>query len=135
MIKTGWLCLLVAFLLLVGCSQPQTVEASPTPAVSTPVVAGPGFSTPAKWQEHFQKHGREFPGMDADGYLRLAQELRDKPAGGDILEAVQPNGVVSRYERSSGSFVAVNRNRTIRTFFKPRDGERYFKRQINKPHA
>jgi hypothetical protein len=64
----------------------------------------------------------------------LAQELRDKPVSDDILEAARPDGSFSRFERSSGSFLACNSDKTIRTFFKPHDGERYFQRQIKRPH-
>src|SRR5690349_22041934 len=42
-----------------------------------------GFRSRERWMEHFAKHGGQFPGADAERYLRLAQELRDRPAGGD----------------------------------------------------
>ena len=59
-----------------------------------------------------------------------SQSLRDAPAGGPILEAVRRgDGVVTRFDRDNGAFIAFNRDRTIRTFFKPNDGERYFHRQ------
>ena len=65
-------------------------------------------------------------------YLRLAQELRDSPAGGLILEARRPNGEFSRFDRRHGYFGAYNRDGTIRTFFIPNNGERYFRRQANR---
>ena len=67
-------------------------------------------------------------------YLAMAQRLRDEQVGGDILEVVRPNdGVVSRFDKRSGAFLAFDRDGTIRTFFKPNDGERYFRRQANRP--
>lgn len=101
-------------------------------ATLTLVAAGPGFRSQAQFDEHYQKHGREFGNITQAEYLRLAQELRDAPAGGQILEAIKP-GVISRFDRRNGYFGAYNRDRTIRTFFIPNDGERYFHRQANRP--
>lgn len=96
-------------------------------------AAGPGFRTQAQFDEHYRKHGREFGNVSQAEYLRLAQELRDAPVGGPILEAIKPGGVISRFNRRSGYFGAYNRDRTIRTFFIPNDGERYFHRQASRP--
>lgn len=97
------------------------------------LAAGPGFRSPAQFNEHYQKHGREFGAITQADYLRLAQALRDAPVGGPILEAIKPGGVISRFNRRSGAFGAYNRDRTIRTFFIPNDGERYFVRQAKRP--
>jgi len=97
------------------------------------LAAGPGFRSAAQFNEHYQKHGREFGSVSQAEYLRLAQELRDAPVGGPILEAVKPGGVISRFDRRKGYFGAYNRDRTIRTFFIPNDGERYFVRQAKRP--
>jgi pyocin large subunit-like protein len=97
------------------------------------LAAGPGFRSRKQFEEHFAKHGREFGNVTPDEYLHLAQELRDAPAGGAILEIAKPDGVITRFDKRSGAFGAYNRDRTIRTFFKPNDGERYFKRQASRP--
>jgi len=102
-------------------AQPARSEASST-----------GFASPTKLAEHYQKHGREFGSVTIDQYLRMAQELRDRPADGSVLEAARSDGVVTRFDRTSGAFLAFNRDRTIRTFFKPNDGEAYFRRQLNR---
>ena len=97
------------------------------------LAAGPGFRSPQQFNEHYQKHGREFGSITQAEYLRLAQELRDAPVGGPILEAIKPGGVISRFDRRNSYFGAYNRDRTIRTFFIPNDGERYFVRQAKRP--
>jgi pyocin large subunit-like protein len=97
------------------------------------LAAGPGFRSRQQFEEHFAKHGREFGNVTPDEYLHLAQELRDAPAGGPILEIAKPDGVITRFDKRSGAFGAYNRDRTIRTFFKPNDGERYFRRQASRP--
>lgn len=96
-----------------------------------------GFRSRERWMEHWQKHGREFADLgirDADAYLAAAQTLRDEPAGGDVLETTRNDGVTTRFDRTTGSFLAFNRDGTIRTFFRPNDGEAYFRRQAQREH-
>jgi pyocin large subunit-like protein len=97
------------------------------------LAGGPGFRSRRQFDEHFAKHASEFGRITPEQYLHLAQELRDAPAGGPILEITKPEGVITRFDKRSGAFGAYNRDRTIRTFFKPNDGERYFRRQANRP--
>src|SRR5579863_5613526 len=95
--------------------------------------SGAAFRTQAQLDEHYAKHGGEFGAISKAEYLRLAQELRDAPVGGPILEAIKPGGVISRFDRRKSYFGAYNRDGTIRTFFIPNDGERYFIRQAKRP--
>ena len=88
-----------------------------------------GFATSRKFLDHYEKHGAEFGSISREEYLRQAQVLRDSPAGRDILEAVRADGVITRFDRKTGAFLAFNPDLTIRTYFKPNDGERYFRRQ------
>jgi pyocin large subunit-like protein len=97
-------------------------------------AGGPGFRSRAQLDEHYAKHGAEFGHISIAEYVRLAQELRDVPAGGPILEARRPNGEFSRFDRRRGYFGAYNPDRTIRTFFIPNDGERYFRRQARRSY-
>jgi hypothetical protein len=99
------------------------------------IAAGPGFRSRRQFDEHYAKHGREFGNISQEEYLQRAQALRDAPSGGSILEARTPDGIVSRFDRKTGSFGAYNPDRTIRTFFIPNAGERYFHRQARKRDA
>lgn len=98
------------------------------------LAAGPGFRSRRQFEEHFAKHGQEFGRISPQQYLELAQQLRDTPRGGDILEAVRADGIISKFDRRHGYFGAYNPDRTIRTFFIPNQGESYFRRQINSAH-
>ena len=112
--------------------QPAAAPASSArSAITRPNV---GFRSRAQFNEHFQKHGAEFGRVTQQEYLRAAQTLRDAPVGGPIEEARRPDGTVSRFDRASGAFIAVNADGTIRTFFKPNDGEAYFRRQASRNH-
>ena len=88
-----------------------------------------GFADQRRLDDHYQKHGAEFGRITRQDYLRQAQLLRDAKAGGPILETVRRDGVVTRFDRDTGAFIACNPDGVIRTFFKPNDGERYFRRQ------
>jgi pyocin large subunit-like protein len=88
-----------------------------------------GFRTRDRLEEHFKKHGRDFHVKTADEYLRLAQLLRDQPRSSYVLEIVRNDAVTCKFDRETGAFVAYNSDGTLRTFFRPRDGEAYFERQ------
>ena len=109
--------------------------ATPAPEAARGFGAAIGFRSRERLEEHFQKHGAEFHAASAEDYLRLAQTLRDKAAGGDVLERTRGDGVISRFDRASGAFIAFDADGTIRTFFHPNDGERYFERQADRPHG
>ena len=98
------------------------------------LASGPGFRSRRQFEEHYQKHRSEFGKISPGQYLHLAQSLRDAPVGGPILQSVRPDGVISRFDRRRGYFGAYNPDRTIRTFFIPNDGERYFYRQAKRSH-
>jgi pyocin large subunit-like protein len=133
-------CLLLA---LVGLACRRTVApthetpvqraASPAPSSAAPgnvqLRTQIGFASRQKYLDHYEKHGREFGTISAGEYLRLAQTLRDRPAGKEVLEVVRADGVISRFDQQSGAFLAFNQDLTIRTYFKPNDGVNYFWRQ------
>ena len=96
--------------------------------------AGVGFHSGRQLSEHFAKHGADFAPMTEREYLGAAQALRDAPVGGAIEEIRRADGTTSRYDRATGAFLAFNADGTIRTFFKPNNGEAYFRRQAQRLH-
>jgi pyocin large subunit-like protein len=90
------------------------------------------FVDQRRLDEHYAKHGAEFGRITKQDYLHQAQLLRDAGVGGPVLQTVRADGVTTRYDRQTGAFIAFNRNGTIRTFFKPHDGERYYRRQAER---
>jgi len=94
--------------------------------------SGVGFAEPRRLDEHYKKHGTEFGNISKQEYLHQAQLLRDAKVEGPILQTVRADGVVTRFDRQTGAFIAYNRNGVIRTFFKPNDGERYYRRQAER---
>ena len=114
-----------------GTARNATV-ATETRGDATPARANIGFATERRLEEHYDKHGAEFGRITRQDYLRQAQLLRDAEVGGPVLQTVRPDGVTTRFDRQTGAFVAFNPNGTIRTFFKPNDGERYYRRQAER---
>lgn len=111
-------------------------EVTPAPASGAVAREAPpgwgtsvGFADQRRLDEHYEKHGAEFGRITKHDYLRQAQLLRDARIGGPILETVRKDGVITRFDRDTGAFIAFNPNGVIRTFFKPNDGERYYRRQ------
>jgi pyocin large subunit-like protein len=91
-----------------------------------------GFVSERRLEEHYDKHGAEFGRITKQDYLRQAQLLRDATVAGPVLETVRRDGVTTRFDRQTGAFIAYNADGTIRTFFKPNDGERYYRRQAER---
>ena len=109
----------------------ETAAVQPTSASARP-ASSVGFASRQKLLEHYNKHGAEFGNVSIEDYLRAAQTLRDQALGTKIIEAVRTDGVITRFDRDTGTFIAFTRDRVIRTCFKPNDGEAYFRRQVKR---
>lgn len=118
------------------CSPRQGPPPTEEPAAETtptPPTANRGFRGAAQLADHFARHGADVGASTPEAYVARAQALRDATVGGDVLEIVRPmDGVISRFDRQSGVFGAYDPDGTIRTFFKPEDGEAYFRRQAKR---
>ena len=110
----------------------SVVAGQPAPSETPGWGGGVSFADQRRLDEHYQKHGAEFGRITKQDYLHQAQLLRDAKVGGPILEAVRNDGVITRFDRQTGAFIAYNPNGVIRTFFKPNDGERYWRRQAER---
>jgi hypothetical protein len=94
-----------------------------------------GFRDRSQLAEHYRKHGAEFGDITEAEYLARAQALRDRLVTHEVREAVRRDGVITRFDRRGGEFLAFERDLTIRTFFRPNDGEAYFDRQLKRGRA
>lgn len=125
---------LFAALILLGASGCTPAPVAEAPSSTTNFV-GPehGFYNEEELREHYSKHGAEFGSISRDEYLAQARALRDAPIGGNILQIIRADTVRTRFDRTSGGFIAFDQDLTIRTYFRPNDGERYFTRQATRP--
>lgn len=113
-------------------SAPTEARDAGEPAAARGWGTGVGFANARRLDEHFEKHGAGFGRITKQDYLRQAQLLRDAKVSGPVLETVRRDGVTTRFDRQTGAFIAFNPNGVIRTFFKPNDGERYYRRQAER---
>jgi pyocin large subunit-like protein len=90
---------------------------------------GPGFRTQHLLEEHFSRHGHEFGAITREQYLHMAQQLRDARPGKNVLEMKRADGSVAKFDKRHGWFVSYEGDGTLRTFFMPNDGIRFFERQ------
>lgn len=110
---------LVLLLLLAACTAPITDEK-------------PQFASEKQLDNHYVKHvirQKEFGNLSKEEYLRRAQELVTSQPGGDILVKKRSNGDRLFYNKRTNEFAVLTEDGIIRTFFKPRDGFDYFRRQ------
>ena len=79
---------------------------------------------------HLEKHKDEFLGVTEKQYLERARELLQKALeAGKLEEIKRSDGSVSRYNFSTNEFVATTEDGNIRTFFKPRNGKKYWEEE------
>lgn len=119
----------------VGCCRPKGApSAEPTPGATTTSTATPDAAAPhfgkQHLEEHFQKHGAEVGASSKEDYQAKAQTLVKGGAGVDTLK--QKDGDTCFFKESTGEFAVLSDKNIIRTYFRPKDGRKYFERQRDK---
>ncbi|MCC6646326.1 MAG: hypothetical protein IT374_12240 [Polyangiaceae bacterium] len=116
--------LLVA-LALAGCRDGRGRDGA-SPQASSEAAEAPRFAR-GQLEAHFAKHGAELGAATKEEYLARAQALVRGGPGIDAL--TQADGDTCFFEEATGELAVVSARRVLRTYFKPRDGRRYFERQ------
>jgi len=142
--KFGYLALLAVILSLFGCADPlgslQSSELMATEISvaqeATDAVATEGelneveqiyvFRNQDLFDQHYNKHGREFGEISQEAYLRLANVLFNSDVA---LKKTEADGDALFYDEASNTFGVLSQDGYIRTFFKPDDGLDYWNRQ------
>ena len=85
------------------------------------------FRNKGLWEEHFEKHGAEFPYNTKEEYLEGANIMLQNP---DCLykKEKEDNDDVYFLE-ATGEFAIVSTDGYLRTYFKPSKGKKYFDKQ------
>lgn len=78
-------------------------------------------------EEHFKKHGGEFPYSTKEEYLAGANKMLNNPDKLHKNEAEDGDDVY--YLQETNEFIIVSLDGYIRTYFKPTKGIDYFNRQ------
>jgi len=85
------------------------------------------FRNNGLWEEHFEKHGDEFPYDTKEEYLEGANLMLENPNKLHKLEKDDEDDVY--YLEETNEFIIVSRDGYLRTYFKPSKGKQYFDRQ------
>ncbi|WP_245683840.1 hypothetical protein [Vulcanibacillus modesticaldus] len=83
-------------------------------------------------RSHYNKHvlkQKEFGNIKMDEYLKGARKLINSKLDGNILTKTRSNGDILFYNKSTNEFAVVTKDGVIRTYFKPKEGIEYFKKQ------
>jgi pyocin large subunit-like protein len=85
--------------------------------------------TQANAEEHWEKHGREFPEFhNEQDYVRAANAFVHHPPPGTLIKH-DARGDVLLYQPSTDTFAVMDTRGEPRTFFKPDRGMAYWSRQ------
>ncbi|MBP3950318.1 SAR2788 family putative toxin [Bacillus suaedae] len=97
----------------------------------TDAVRKLAFGSKSLLDSHYKKHvvtQKEFGNITKAQYLRKAQDLIGSESK-NVLSKKRSNGDRVFYDKSKNEFAVLSKDGIIRTFFKPKDGIKYYNRQ------
>ena len=110
-----------------GYSTQQTVS-TPTQSGAAAWSHGPDGSQ-ANAEEHWEKHGREFPQFhNEQEYVNAANAFVHHPPPGTLTK-IDARGDRLFYQPATDTFAVMDARGEPRTFFKPDNGSAYWNRQ------
>lgn len=87
------------------------------------------FETPEKMQKHYDKHIDKYGNISILEYIALANELVNAKDTDGIEKIVRSDESTAIYRFSTNDFLVITKDGYIRTFFKPDDGEKYWREE------
>lgn len=87
------------------------------------------FETPEKMQKHYDKHIDKYGNISISEYIALANELVNAKDTDDIERIIRSDESTAIYRFSTNDFLVITKDGYIRTFFKPDDGEAYWREE------
>jgi pyocin large subunit-like protein len=78
-----------------------------------------GFVNTRQLHLHYAEHGGEFGAADASQYEALADSLWNEPRPSHIEECQRNQGDIVRFDKMTQAYGVIDKNRRLRTFFKP----------------
>ncbi len=109
-------------------ASPEPTESGTPAETPTPTPAKQrSFRDEEALQQHFEKHGAEFPYATAEEYLAGANRVIQSPEA--LYKREAEDGDEIYYLEESNEIVFVSRYGIIRTYFRPSAGIDYFNRQ------
>jgi len=90
---------------------------------------GAGWGRPETLADHYRRHGADFKAKSAKEYAKMASDFFLRAKKEKLPTKIGPDGTIRIYDRKTNTFGAYNSNGTTKTFFKPKDGIKYWNRQ------
>lgn len=88
------------------------------------------FASNAKFNSHWGDHKKEFPVLTKAGYLKRAQRLAGSTSKIVLSKKKKGNsGDIVKYNTQTGEFISLTKNDVIKTFFKPKYGQKDWKKK------
>ena len=84
------------------------------------------FQSDEKLKEHYEKHGKAMGFASAEEYLAAANAVI---LNEEALHKTQKDGDDVYYLEETNDFVVVSPQGYLRTYFRPEDGIKYYRRQ------
>jgi hypothetical protein len=84
---------------------------------------------------HYKKHGKNLNVTSAEDYAHQASEFRTRAQNEKLPAVVDKDGVTRYYDPKTNTFGSYNPDGTTRTYYKPEEGQEYFRRQMEKDVA
>ena len=79
--------------------------------------------------DHFRRHGADFGAKSARDYAKMAAHFFERAQEEKLPTKIASDGTIRVYDRKTNTFGAYNPEGTTKTFFKPKDGIKYWNRQ------
>jgi hypothetical protein len=95
----------------------------------TEIAKSTRWGRPETLIDHYRRHGADFEAASAREYAKMASDFYKRAREEKFQKKIAPDGTIKIYDRKTNTFGAYNPDGTTKTFFKPKNGERYWKRQ------
>jgi hypothetical protein len=90
---------------------------------------GTEWGRPETLADHYRRHGADFEAKSAKEYAKMASDFFVRAKKEKLPTKIATDGTIRIYDRKTNTFGAYNPDGTTKTFFKPKDGQKYWNRQ------
>lgn len=80
-------------------------------------------------QRHFENHGKQMGTPTKESYNAKAVHFANNVDRKNCITMKSKNGTTYKYNKKTNEFAMITKNGIVITYYKPKDGISYFKRQ------
>lgn len=79
---------------------------------------------------HYDKHGKDFNSSSSSDYASQAEKFKQSAAKKNVPSFKDKNGLTKIYDPKTNTYGSYDTNGKTKTFFKPKDGAKYFQDEM-----